>query len=465
MVIGIVAFCQNYGISFENNIPWHIPEDLKFFKRMTKDSIVVMGRKTFESIGHPLSNRLHVVLTKNPEEYAKSFSILEFENIIFVNYENVFDVINKYAFEYTNTFIIGGSDIYELFYDKMNTLYVTYVDKKYETDRSFPKITNDFALATFSEKYLSSQENCFYRFLKYERVNNKLTFDESYLKLCTKFLSSNVSPRENRTDTPTISLFGEQIEFDISTYVPLLTTKRMAWKSCIEELLWFLRGNTDANILKNKNVNIWNGNSSREFLDNVGLNHLEEGDCGANYSFQWRHFGQEYKDCNTQYTKNTEGDQINNIIHLLKTNPTSRRIFLSAWNPCHLNKTVLPPCHVSAQFFVDNDKGLSCHMYQRSCDVFLGLPFNIFSYTVLVYILAKKCDLVPKKLVISFGDVHIYSNHLEQVLQQSRRAVLTSPKLIISETIKDKDFEDITINDFEIIGYYPHPSIKGVMAI
>ena len=155
MVIGIVAFCQNYGISFENNIPWYISEDLKFFRKMTKNSIVVMGRKTFESIGHPLADRLNIVLTKNPEEYSKNYSVLELENLVFVNYQNVFDIINKYAFQYTNTFVIGGSDIYELFYDKMNTLYVTHVDKKYDTDKSFPKITNDFALVAFSEKYLS----------------------------------------------------------------------------------------------------------------------------------------------------------------------------------------------------------------------------------------------------------------------------------------------------------------------
>ena len=226
-----------------------------------------------------------------------------------------------------------------------------------------------------------------------------------------------------------------------------------------------MRGDTDAKLLDEKKVKIWNDNSSRVFLDKVGLSHLEEGDCGANYSFQWRHFGQDYKDCDTEYEKKTSADQINNIIRLLQTDKHSRRIFMSAWNPCDLNKTVLPPCHVSAQFYVDENDGLSCHMYQRSCDVFLGLPFNIFSYTVLTYILATKCDLTPKSLHISLGDTHVYTNHVLQMKEQLSRAPLCNPKLFVSHEIKTKEIEDISIDDFELVGYHPHSSIKAKMAV
>jgi thymidylate synthase len=271
--------------------------------------------------------------------------------------------------------------------------------------------------------------------------------------------------RPNRTGVDTLSRFGEQISFDISDTVPLLTTKRMAWKSCIEELLWFMRGDTDANILKERKVRIWDGNTTREFLDKVGLPHLQPGDCGANYSFQWRYFGQTYVDCNTEYAKHTATDQIENILRLLKEDPQSRRIFLSAWNPCDLNKTVLPPCHVSAQFYVDKDRGLSFHMYQRSCDVFLGLPFNIFSYTVLTYILAKKCDLKPKRLVISLGDTHIYTNHVDQMRVQLSRMALAAPRLTVAFEVATKAIEDITVDDFELVGYFSHPSIKADMAV
>lgn len=462
-MIGIVAICRNKGIGLNGHIQWHIKEDLAFFKKMTLNSIVIMGRRTYESIGKPLCDRINVVITKSPDKYSSVQN--SFDNIFFVRYENVFDMLKRFDFMYPNVFVIGGKEIYELFFEHLTTIYLTHIDKKYEHDTVFPKIPSSFVLKNFSEKQFSEAEQCTFRFLKYERTDSISNCDETYLNLSKKILESKSKIRNNRTNIPTISLFGEHVEFDISSSIPLLTTKRMAWKSCIEELLWFLRGNTDANILKEKNVNIWNGNSSKEFLKNVGLEHLEEGDCGANYSFQWRYFGQEYVDSKSPYTKDTTGDQISYILNLLKNDPYSRRIFLSAWNPNQLNKTVLPPCHVSCQFFVDDSKKLSCHMYQRSCDVFLGLPFNIFSYAVLTHILAKKSDLIPDKLFISFGDAHIYSNHVEQVKEQLSRTTLSSPQLLLNESIKNKNIEEISIDDFEVIGYFPYPSIKGHMAI
>ena len=161
----------------------------------------------------------------------------------------------------------------------------------------------------------------------------------------------------------------------------------------------------------------------------------------------------------------TSNDQINNVYNLLLNDPYSRRIFLSAWNPSDLSKTVLPPCHVSAQFYVDHENGLSCHMYQRSCDVFLGLPWNILSYSILTYILAKKCNMSPKKLIISFGDVHIYSNHIDQMKTQLSRNHLAYPVLELNDSIIDTNFEDLTIDQFDLVGYFPHPSIKGVMSV
>ena len=291
--------------------------------------------------------------------------------------------------------------------------------------------------------------------------------DYVYKSLVNRVLLNGL-PRSNRTDTDTLSVFGEHIRFNIEQFVPLLTSKRIPWKSCIEELLWFLRGDTDAKILQEKNVHIWDGNSSKTFLEKTGLSHLNEGDCGANYSFQWKHFGASYINCKSEYT-NEGFDQISYVENLLKTDPFSRRIFMSAWNPVDLFKTVLPPCHVSAQFYVTNIPNckpkLSCHMYQRSCDVFLGLPWNIFSYTVLTYILAMKCDMDPFELIISFGDTHIYNNHIEQIHKQLCNNNLSSPKLILNKDIIHKDYKNLTVTDFKVIGYFPHPSIKANMAI
>ena len=452
--VGIVCFCRKYGIGFEGNIPWNIKEDLQFFKKQTINNVVIMGKNTYMSIPakhKPLPGRVNIVLS-NKACYD--------DGVIFTNYADLELVLEPY--KHLKFYVIGGEEIYRMFYDRMTTIYVTYIDKTYETDKYFPMIGDEFSLREHSVNIWSETEQCNYRFMRYDR-DISINVDKNYLALAEKVLKQTCL-RKDRTGTDTFSIFGEQISFEIDRYVPLLTTKRMAWKSCIEELLWFLRGDTDANILKKKNVNIWNLNSTREFLDKVGLSRLNEGDCGANYSFQWRFFGQDYIDCKTEYKKHTPFDQINNVVNMLKNDPYSRRIFLSAWNPKDLHNTVLPPCHVSAQFYVDETRGLSCHMYQRSCDVFLGLPFNIFSYTVLTYILAKKTNLTPKRLIISLGDTHVYANHVDQLKEQLLRVHLTAPVLKLDDSVETKDFDDITIDDFELIGYHSHPSIKATMS-
>jgi thymidylate synthase len=294
--------------------------------------------------------------------------------------------------------------------------------------------------------------------------------EERYLNLLKKTLH-NGEERDDRTGTGTLSLFGEQLRFDISNSVPLLTTKKMGWKSIIHELLWFLRGDTNANNLKAVGVNIWDGNTTREFLDARGLKNCPPGDIGAGYGFQWRHSGAEYTTCDGNYTGDNAGfDQIAYILNELRTNPTSRRMYMTAWNPSALDTMALPPCHVSAQFYVNIDKTtgtkhLSCHMYQRSVDEFLGLPYNILSYSVLTYILAKKTGMLPKELIISMGDAHVYKNHIDQVNEQIARVPLPFPTLDLSDDIITKDFSEITIDDFTMLGYQSHPAIKAPMAI
>jgi thymidylate synthase len=233
-------------------------------------------------------------------------------------------------------------------------------------------------------------------------------------------------------------------------------------------LLWFLSGSTDASLLQEQGIKIWDGNSSREFLDNRGLTHLPKGDIGAGYGFQWRHFGATYKTCKDDY--NGQGfDQIAFIINELKNNPTSRRIFMSAWNANAIDDMALPPCHVSAQFYVEFDdngeKHLSCQMYQRSVDTFLGCPWNIMSYATLTHLLAKLTDMKPKELIMCMGDVHIYCNHVEQVKEQLSRQPYHFPTLKISDCVKNKKIEELNINDFELIDYKYHPAIKATMAV
>ena len=291
--------------------------------------------------------------------------------------------------------------------------------------------------------------------------------ENQYLQLLEKILEKG-KYREERTGTGTFSIFGEQLSFDISESIPVLTTKFVPWKSCIRELLWFLSGKTDATILQNQGVKIWDGNTSREFLDKRGLYDFPEGDVGATYGHCWRHFGATYTTCKDDYT-GKGFDQIQYIINELKNNPTSRRIFMSSWNPVALDKMALPPCHVSAQFYVEVDENgrklLSCQMYQRSVDTFLGCPWNIMSYAVLTYILAKITDMHPYKLIMCLGDVHIYSNHVEQVREQLKRKPYPFPTLVLSDEIKNRNIGDLSIDDFQLIDYYHHPAIKAIMAI
>jgi len=261
----------------------------------------------------------------------------------------------------------------------------------------------------------------------------------------------------------TKSLFGGAMRFSLkNNTIPLLTTKKVAWKTCFRELMWFVRGQTDNRVLQEQKVKIWNVNASREFLDSRGLTHLEENDLGPVYGHQWRHFNAKYTTCDEDYT-NKGVDQLGNIIKMLKDpgSRTSRRMVMSAWNPCQLDEMALPPCHVLAQFNVTNNKELSCSLYQRSCDMGLGVPFNIASYSFLTHIIAKHCDLVPKDFVYFMGNVHIYDDHFEMLKDQALRRPLEFPTLKILN--KYDTIEEYSLDDIELKNYKYHPPIQMKM--
>ena len=284
-----------------------------------------------------------------------------------------------------------------------------------------------------------------------------MTDETCYISLIKKILKLGEDRLTRNSITK--SIFGEKLEFDISNSIPFITTKKLAWKTVIKELLWFLSGSTDNQILLDQNVNIWKGNASREYMDSNGFNNREINDLGPIYGHQWRHFNAEYKDNKTDYT-NQGIDQIQQVLHLLKTDPMSRRIILSAWNPSQISQMNLPPCHILAQFYVSTNKELSCMLYQRSADVGLGLPFNIASYAVLTYILAKLTNLKPKKLIITLGDAHIYENHIEALKDQIKRIPHNFPILKFNPDKNYVDINDFNINDFILEDYKYHEIIK-----
>lgn len=287
---------------------------------------------------------------------------------------------------------------------------------------------------------------------------------KQYLDLCRKVLAEG-SKKDDRTGTGTISYFGYQMRFDLSEGFPLLTTKKVHLKSIIHELLWFITGDTNIKYLVDNGVRIWNewpyekfkkseaykGEDMDAFVEKIKTDPAfakKWGDLGPVYGRQWRNFG--------------GVDQLENLIKEIKNNPTSRRLIISAWNPPLIKDMALPPCHAFMQFYV-NDGKLSCQLYQRSGDIFLGIPFNIASYSLFTMMIAQVCGLKPGVFVHTIGDAHIYLNHLEQIHTQLERTPRALPKMVINPDVKS--IYDFKYEDFKLEGYDPYPAIKGKVAV
>lgn len=288
---------------------------------------------------------------------------------------------------------------------------------------------------------------------------------KNYLEMM-RFVRDHGQDRGDRTGTGTRSVFGYQMRFNLQEGFPLLTTKKVHFASVAKELLWFISGDTNIQWLVQNNVRIWNewpyqkfitsksynGETMAEFIERIKTDDAfakQFGDLGPVYGKQWRDFN--------------GVDQLNNVIEQIKHNPNSRRIILSAWNPEFIEEMALPPCHAFLQFYVSEDKKLSLQLYQRSADIFLGVPFNIASYALLVHMIAKVCDLQVGEFVHSFGDAHIYADHFDAVETQLARDVRTLPQLVIHGN--QTSIDDFSYEDFEIVGYDPHPLIKAKVSV
>ena len=311
--------------------------------------------------------------------------------------------------------------------------------------------------------------------------------DKQYQNLLVDILISGRN-KEDRTGTGTRSVFGRQIRHDMRDGFPLLTTKKMAWKTMVTELLWFLRGDTNIKYLVDNGCHIWDGDAFKNFMNNSEgdpdliwnqeqfINKIKTdeefakkwGELGPIYGAQWRRWGglQDLADDDTPIYL----DQITNLIKELKTNPDSRRLMVSAWNVGELNEMVLPPCHYGFQCYVREGKYLSLMWNQRSVDTFLGLPFNIASYALLLEIIAKEVNMIPDELIGNLGDVHLYSNHVEQAKEQMNREPFELPKLVINDEFWNSNqsflnqIEHIVSDDFQIVDYKSHPAIKAPLS-
>lgn len=488
MKFNIVVSLNNHNIIGENDdLLIHSKKDLRNFQTITTKgdhkNIVIMGYNTWLSIPEtkrPLKNRINIILSRN-------HSIVENNDTkLYRSLDQAFDYCKELKGE---IFVIGGSQIFneclkQEYYKNLYRIYVTKFDDNYHprnTTHSFPiqlfnnmkcvetsdeihEICNrphiDNQPKSFLQEYLSETytKSIVFTFNIYQNINTINESEYQYLNLLKKVLDEGLETQSRNSKV--LSIFGERMVFDLSESFPLLTTKRVGYKTVLRELLWFINGSTSNKLLNDKNVHIWDGNSSREFLDSRNLDY-DEGDLGPVYGFQWRHFGADYENCNSDY--NNKGiDQLKYIIEQIKNDPNSRRIIMSAWNPVDLDKMALPPCHVMCQFNVDTiNNRLDCQLYQRSGDMFLGVPFNIASYAFLTCIIAKITKYKPGKLIHILGDTHIYESHIEAVRTQIKRIPYKFPTLTISEDLNDID--NINEDYFKLENYNFHDKISAPM--
>ena len=480
----IAAFCTNRGIGNNNKIPWKLKADLQRFKELTigtnksKMNVVIMGRKTYESLPQsvrPLSSRINIVLTSRDKDLnEENWTFAKYNNLVYIkNYTNLYYWVIGNKEHINDIFVIGGAQIYNDFlynelcntYFTAKTLYLTKINEKYECDAKFPRIPPNYTLnnctdidSEFNDK---TDKTIKFYYMEYQLINNYQHDELNYLNTLRDVIS-NAKERHDRTGEGTISHFGCHARYNLSKSFPLLTTKRVYWKGIVEELLWFLKGDTNAQHLIDKNVHIWDLNTTREFLDSAGLTHLKERDGGPIYGFNFRHFGANYVDCDTNY----EGqgvDQVKEVLRMIKEEPHSRRIIINLWNPSDLNKVCLPACHTLYQFYVDGDN-LSCSLYQRSGDLGLGVPFNIASASLMTHIFAHLSGKKAYELVHTIGDAHIYKNHIAAIEEQLTRTPTPFPILRIKDR-DQKEVEDYVYDDFVIMGYEPLPTIKMDMAV
>lgn len=448
----IVACGENGAMGFEKRIPWHIPDDLKRFRQLTTDAIVIMGRLTYESIVHFTKNkqglpkRHNIVVSRSSEKFHDN------------QFGSLHAALESVKDSPKQIYVIGGAGLYEEAMRHRSCTHIEYtrVFLSPPFDVKFPAINPTFyEVAETSD--IKEHDTIKYQFVTYVRRHAEY----QYLDLLQSVMRSG-EISNNRTAVSTLRRFGHSMRFDLQDSFPLLTTKEVFWRGIIEELLWMLNGRTSAKQLRNKRVKIWDGNGSRKFLDSIGLTDRKEDDLGPIYGFQWRHFGAAYKDCDTDYTD--QGiDQLKQVINDIKTTPKSRRLIVSAWNPVDLDKMALPPCHVLYQFYCSNEKELSIMMYQRSCDMGLGVPFNISSYAALCCMVAHLTGMKPGELVYNMGDVHVYTNHLDALKEQLKRQPMSFPKLEIDASVEK--LEDFEFEHFRLLNYTHHPKLEMQMVV
>jgi dihydrofolate reductase/thymidylate synthase len=447
----IVACGKDNGIGLKGALPWKIPKEMELFREKTRDSVLIVGRKTAESLPH-LKDRLVYCLSQTKVLTKDANQCKVFDSLT----DAVIDIEQNYPGK--KVFIAGGECLYgmvlEYFPSMINAVHISYVNDDTECDAFFPDVN-------FRDLGMHVEERTFHDGFFHEVWTPDLRDEDRYLEILGLILTEG-SERETRNGKVK-SLFGANMQFNLQNGFPLLTTKKMFMRGVVEELLFFIRGDTDSKILEEKGVNIWKGNTSREFLDNLGMTDRPVGVMGPMYGYQWRHYNAPYD----QLTGKPLGkgiDQLKSVIDLIRTDPMSRRIVMTDFNPSQADQGVLYPCHsLIVQFYVDSGF-LDMVCYNRSQDFFLGVPFNIASSALLLTLVAKATNLVPRNLGMNMGDVHVYADHYQQAFEQVDRLTFPFPSVRIDKSVSGlSDLETLTAQDIVLVDYKSHGPLHAKM--
>ncbi len=501
----VFAATRGGGIGKDGKLPWpRLKADMAQFRTLTlpppeKISVVVYGSRTWslDLQRKPLPKRVNVVLSSQSRE-----ALGVPEDVVVCTSLDAALTCAQAIPTLHGVYVIGGAKVYEeaQHHPACTTVYMTEIlFPAFACDTFFTVDPALFVLDSCSP--IHNQEGTptiHFQYMEYKRKTSvevkaavctaaflpslplpveapvevkaplqKRLAEYQYLDLVRDIIATGTQ-KTDRTGVGTLSKFGCVAKYSLRDDVmPLLTTKRVFWRGVVEELIWLIKGKTGAKDLQAKGVKIWDSNGTKAFLESIGQGDREEFDLGPIYGHQWRFFGAPYVDCHTDY-KGQGIDQLAEIIQLIKKSPDSRRILMSAWNPMDLKRMALPPCHVICQFYVRPmtdglPAELDCVMYQRSCDLGLGVPFNIASYALLTRMIAHVCGLRAGEFTHMMGDTHVYLTHVEPLTEQVARTPTPFPTMHIKRSVANID--DFTFDDFELIGYKPQADIKMAMAV
>lgn len=490
----------------EKGLPWEKNvDDMKHFKQVTtrgESNAVIMGVNTWRSLNRkPLGGRLNIIVTTGVDRQSDGYIAEVFSSAVVgtrIAFASSFDVALEVCVcgKCDNIWVIGGSRIWSEVLDSRHPIsrfkgkivvgeihhtiivsgsikggkavYFTRIFEVMANIHVYEKVQSLYIKDGVINVYVETQASSLrpqFTYL-YPRPSSDVFDEVKYLDLMRRVITEG-EWRDDRTGVGTVSLFSpEEIRYDLRDgRIPIFTTKKVVWEKGLEELLWFISGDTSSKTLEAKGVNYWKGNSSRQFLDKRGLHDYEEGQLGPVYGWQMRRWGAKFPD------KEGGVDQLKNLVDQIRADPFSRRHILNMWNVSDLDKMALCPCHMMCQFYVSVDpttkvKYLDCKMYQRSADLFLGVPLNVFCYSLLTHMIAHLCGLKPRYFIHTFGDAHVYQNHIEQVNLQLSREVYDSPTIEFTRSGEEiGDIDGFVFRDVKINNYAFHPFIKADMAV